>query len=214
MKKKICIIWSSSGVWSALSEYYKNQWNIVHDIHRKQRDLSKEYDITQLCTDISQEEYDIVIFSAGVWYHRSFESLMAHEISEQIFVNTFAPLQLIHSLWKDTKFVYLSSIMQYIPAKNMSVYSGMKRATSQTLKAIRLENPSRSILDIDLGAVKTPMHIKAGMKKSVWKNIETVIPKLVYAIENKHGSTTLFWDWWLMIYIIFPLMRVFLLFKK
>ncbi len=212
--KKICVIWASSGIWKALSEYYKDHWDTVDTITRVSYDLSQNEDIKKLCLSISKKDYDFVIYSAGVWYHRKFEDLTADEISAQISVNTLAPLQLIHALPEGIKFIYISSIMQYIPAKNMSVYASMKRATSQALKTISLENSNRNILDIDLWAVRTPMHLKAGMKKTVWKEIDRVIPKIVHAIENKQGSTTLFWDWFLMIYIVFPLMRVFLWLKK
>ena len=212
--KKLCIIWAGSGVGEALAKYYSAEWLHVDEITRKQVDLSREEDIMKLAEEISQSDYDLVIFSAGVWYHRTFGSLSFEEISEQILVNTIAPLQILRTLWEQTKFVYLSSVMQYIPAKNMSVYASMKRATSQTLRAIRIENSKKKILDIDLWAVKTPMHLKAGMKKMVGKDLEQVIPKLVKKIENKQGSRTLFWDWWIMIYLVFPIYRIFLTITK
>jgi hypothetical protein len=90
----------------------------------------------------------------------------------------------------------------------------MKRATSQTLEAINVENKDIKLLTIDLWAVKTPMHIKAGMKKKVWRDIEKVIPKLVSAIEKKQGNITLFLDWKIIIYIVFPLYRLFLWIKN
>jgi short-subunit dehydrogenase len=77
-------------------------------------------------------------------------SLTQDEISEQIFVNTLAPLYIVQSMNKESKFVFISSIMQYIPAKNMSVYAAMKRATSQTLEAINVENKDIKLLTIDL----------------------------------------------------------------
>jgi len=67
-----------------------------------------------------------------------------------MLVNTLAPLQILRSLPKSTKFVYLSSIMRFIPAKNMSVYAAMKLATSQALQAIRYENKDREILSVDV----------------------------------------------------------------
>ncbi len=212
--KKLCIIWAGSGVGEALAKYYSAEWLHVDEITRKQVDLSREEDIMKLAEEISQSDYDLVIFSAGVWYHRIFGSLSFEETSEQILVNTIAPLQILRTLWEQTKFVYLSSVMQYIPAKNMSVYASMKWATSQTLRAIRIENSKKKILDIDLWAVKTPMHLKAGMKKMVGKDLEQVIPKLVKKIENKQGSRTLFWDWWIMIYLVFPIYRIFLTITK
>lgn len=211
--KKICIIWASSWIGLALAEYYKKTWEHVDVFTRETADLSVHEDIIELSQNISQWDYNTVIFSAWVWYHKSFRLLSSDQISEQVFVNTLAPLQILRTLPQKTKFVYLSSVMQYIPAKNMAVYAAMKRATSHALTTLRYEEKKSQILCVDLWAVKTPMHIKAGMKKMVWKDIETVIPKLVQAIENKQGTTTLFLDWFLMMHIVFPLMRIFLKIK-
>ena len=212
MKKNICIIWASSGVWLALSEYYRAQWNTVDTINRRQCDLSNDSDTTKLCQDISKKKYDILIYAAGVWYYKIFEKLTDTETQEQVSVNTLTPLRILQSLQEKTKFVYLSSIMRYSPAKNMSVYAGMKQATSQTLRTLRIESSQRNILNIDLGAIKTPMHIKAGMWKMFGKEIEEVIPKLVYAIENKQGSIILLWQWKILIYLVFPFYRIYCFF--
>ena len=214
MKKKICIIWASSGIGLALSVYYRAQWDHIDIINRKQTDLSREDDITKLCQNISENDYDIVIYSAGVWYYKKFEQLTNNELQEQISVNTLAPLRILQSLSSEIKFVYLSSIMRYIPAKNMSVYASMKQASSQTLKTLRLENSARKILNIDLGAIKTPMHIKAGMWKMVWQDLEEILPKLVKTIETKQGSVILLWQWKILVYFVFPILRLFLSVKN
>jgi len=207
--KKICIIWAWSWIGKALAEYYEDSQTEIEIFTRNDANLSDLSDIKNLSEKIWAANYDIVIFSAWVWYHALFEKLSSDQISEQIFVNTLAPLQIYKALPYTTKFVYLSSIMQYIPAKKMSVYAAMKHATSQTLSAVGDKN----ILSIDLWAVKTDMHLKAGMKKKVWRDIIKVIPKLVKVIENKQGSKILFWDWWCMIYIVFPFYRIFLKMK-
>ena len=209
MKQKICIIWSSSGVGKALSEYYHAQGDEVDDITRQDYDLGESDDITKLGVHLSEKQYDILIYSAGIWYYKVFESLTDTEIQEQISVNTTAPLKILQSLSKDTKFVYLSSIMRYIPAKNMSVYASMKQATSQTLRTLKNENPERNILNIDLWAMKTPMHLKAGMQKTVGQDVERILPKLVKVIETKQGSVILLWQWKFLVYIVFPLLRIF-----
>jgi len=206
--KKICIIWAWSWIGKVLAEYYKNSQIEVDSFTRNDGDLSELSDIKKLSKRIWAANYDFVIFSAGIGYHALFEKLSSEQISEQVMVNTLAPLHILKWFKDTTKFVYLSSIIQYIPAKNMPVYAAMKHATSQTLSAIGNKN----ILSVDLWAVKTDMHIKAGMKRKVGRDIEKIIPKLVKTIEKKHGSKTLFWDWWCLIYIVFPLYRIFLKF--
>lgn len=212
--KKILIIWSSSGVGLALWEYYKTQWDDVISVTRDDYNLSNIQDIQKLSQDISQNNYDLVIYSAGVGYYKKFWELSSQELSEQIFVNTLAPLEILRNSLKvfqknNTKFVYLSSIMRHIPAKNMSVYAGMKQTTSQTLNTIKIEYPEINILNIDLGAIQTPMHQKAGLPKTVWKQVSKILPKLVKAIDTKQGSVTLLWEWKFMVYIIFPILRIF-----
>ena len=211
--KRICVIWAGSGIGEALFLHYKRSGYDVDSITREDADLSNTQDTIQLIEKIKKQGYDIVIFSAGVWYYKEFASLTSQEIREQVYVNTLTPLQVLLALGVKTKFVYLSSIMQYIPAKNMSIYASMKRATSQTILAIQTESGDRKVLSIDLGAVKTPMHIKAGMKKTVWRDIEKVLPKLIKVIEKKQWTKTLFFDWWFMIHVIFPLYSLFLKLK-
>jgi len=211
--KKILIIWAWSGIGKSLSEYYKKQGYDISVLTRSDYDLWDMNQLEMLWKELHSSSYDIIIFSAGVWYHREFRGLSTKEISEQIIVNTLAPITVLRAIEPEVKFVYLSSIMQHIPAKNMSIYSAMKRATSQALTAVSLEQ-NNNILSIDLWAVKTQMHIKAGMNKMVWKDIQKIIPKLTKAIESKKWTTTLFWDWWIMIYLIFPIYKIFLRYKK
>lgn len=211
--KKICIIWAGSGVWNALQEEYRKLWVVVDGYGRDDIDLRDMQAVEVFAKMIQAKKYDMVIFSAGVWYHKVFSSLSHDEISEQVLVNTLAPTHIVRCLEKPTKFVYLSSVMQYIPAKNMPVYASSKRATTQTLSAMRADKNSPEILSVMLWAIKTQMHIKAGMDKMVGKDLQKVIPKLIYTIDHKQGNRTLFWDWWLMIYIVFPLYKLFLKIK-
>lgn len=210
MPKKICIIWAWSGIWQALFEYYTDRWDDVVAITRQDRDLSQETDIKKLCQDISTMQYDTVIYSAWVGTHKVFLQTTDREISEQVRVNTLAPLMLLSVLPKATKFVYLSSIMQYIPAKNLSVYASMKRATTQVLRTIMFEDTQRKILSIDLWAIKTPMHLKAGLPEMVGKDISEILPKLIKTIDSKEGSIVLCWSWWFVVYFVFPVLRLYI----
>jgi len=212
--KKICIIWAGSWIGKALAEYYTQVWNHVDMIARQDIDVQKQDQRDLLRQKVIHWKYDIVIYSAGVWYHKHFSELSQDEIYSQILVNTLAPLQILSCIWKTTVFVYLSSIVQYIPTKNMSVYAASKRAMSQTLAAVQIENSEIQTLCIDLWAVKTDMHLKAGLTKRVGKDLEKVIPRLVKAIETSRGTKTLFWDWWMTIYIVFPIYRLFLICKN
>lgn len=208
--KSICIIWSWSGIWKALSEYYAQGTSHLRCYTRWDYDLKKPEDVEKLAYELSRSNFDLVIFAAGVWYRREFYDLSSENISQQVLVNTLAPLMLLKSVNRKTKFVYLSSIMQYISPKNMSVYAASKRSVSQVLEALG----SKDILSVDLWAVKTPMHLKAWMPKMVWKDMEVVLPKLVNAIDHSYGRKTLFWDWWCMVYIVFPLIRLVWIIKK
>ena len=213
MKKSICIIWASSWVWQALSEYYRAQWDEVFAPTRSEYNLSNTSDIQEISKHISENNIDIVIFSAGVWFYKYFWELSEWELQEQILVNTLAPLEILRNNRQNfqknnTKFVYLSSIMRHIPAKNMSVYASMKQATSQALYTLMLENANLRILHIDLWAIQTPMHLKAGMQKTVWKNISEILPKLIRTISTKQGSIILLWQWKILVYLVFPALKI------
>ncbi|MDA9129247.1 SDR family NAD(P)-dependent oxidoreductase [Candidatus Gracilibacteria bacterium] len=212
MKKNICIIGASSGVGKALAEYYSSEGNTVFTPRRAKYNLSNYEEIQKLSDTISEEKYDLVIFSAGVGYYKCFTELSDSELQEQISVNTLAPLKILRknlSIFQqnNTKFVYLSSIMRHIPAKNMSVYASMKQATSQTLKTLRLENKNLSIVNIDLGAIQTPMHLKAGMQKTVGKKVSEILPKLIKTLETQEGSIMLLWQWKILVYFVFPVLK-------
>ncbi len=213
MSQKICIIWAWSGVWKALFEYYTQEWNDVVAITRQDIDLSQETDIKKLCLDVSTIQYDLIIYSAWVWTHRVFSGMTDSEVSEQVWVNTLAPLRLLRVLQRDTKFVYLSSIMRHIPVTNMSVYASMKSATTQTLRSIMREDRQRSILSIDLWAMKTPMHLKAWLPEMVGKDVSEILPKLIKIIDSKEGSIVLCWSWWFVVYFVFPVLRLYIFIK-
>jgi len=70
-------------------------------------------------------------------------------------VNTLAPIQILQEYfmshdYSDTKFVYLSSVVERIPSKNMSVYSASKTATTQILRAYKTESPELKVLIVML----------------------------------------------------------------
>lgn len=58
-------------------------------------DLRDTLAVDVFSEELKNKDYDLVIFTAGIGYHRKFSELSSDEIIEQISVNTLAPLQII-----------------------------------------------------------------------------------------------------------------------
>jgi short-subunit dehydrogenase len=229
--KKICIIWASSGIGKEALEQYTQIWYIVDFTLRDSRqkwefqklypksriytvDLNVLEQISSFWESISDTFYDIIIFAAGVGYYKTFENLKTQQLTEQLRVNTLAPIQILQEYfvshdYADTKFVYLSSVLERIPSKNMSVYSASKSAATQILSAYKRESSELKILIVMLWAVKTPMHIKSWLERSVWKNLHKTVKKLIKTIDRHEWIRTLYLDWVLILWIIFPLYNLY-----
>lgn len=234
--KKICIIWASSGIGlEALKQYTKKWYSVdftLRDISQKS-DFQKRFpkshiyivdlnileQISNFGEELSDRFYDTIIFSAGVWSYKIFENLKSQELTQQLRVNTLAPIQILQEYfmshdYSDTKFVYLSSVVEGIPSKNMSVYSASKSAATQILRAYKTESPELKVLIVMLWAVKTPMHEKSGFWKPIWKNLEKTVKKLIKTIDRHEWVRTLYFDWLLVLWLIFPLYNLYLFLKN
>lgn len=233
---KICIIWASSGIGLEALEQYTKKWYIVdftlRDIAQKSEfqkkfpkshiyivDLSVLEQISSFGEDLSDRFYDAIIFAAWVWYYKTFENLKTQQLTEQLRVNTLAPIQILQEYfvthdYVDTKFVYLSSVVERIPSKNSSVYSASKAAATQILLAYKRESPDLRILILMLWAVKTPMHEKSGFWKPVGKNLGKTVKKLIKTVDRHEGVRTLYLDWLIVLWIVFPLYNFYLFLKN
>lgn len=234
--KKICIIWASSGIWLEAVQQYTKLWYSADFTLRSNSqkwefqkqfpkshiyivDLNELDQIASFAEDLSDKHYDTIIFAAGTGFYKWFEDLKIWELTQQLRVNTIAPIQILQEYftnhdYSDTKFVYLSSVLECIPSKNLSVYSASKRATTQILRAYRSETPELRILIIMLWAVKTPMHEKSWFWEAVWKNLQKTVSKLMKTVEHHEWVRTLYLDWVLMLWIVFPLYNFYLFFKN
>jgi len=234
--KKICIIWWGSWIGLEALEQYTKLWYIVdftlRNVTQKSEfqerfpkshihivDLNQWEQILAFGEDIADRFYDTIIFTAGVWYYKTFENLKTPQLSEQLRVNTLAPIQILSEYfeshdYQDTKFVYLSSVMERVPSKNMSVYSASKSAASKVLLAYKQESPELRILIVMLWAVKTPMHIKSWLWKMVWKDLSKTVKRLIKTIERHEWVRTLYFDWVIILWIVFPLYNFYLFLKN
>jgi len=234
--KKICIIWAGSWIgWETLEQYVELWYSVDFTLRNSSQkseyqkrfpkshiyivDLNQLDQIASFWEDISDKFYDVIIFAAGVWYYKTFENLKTPQLTEQLRVNTLAPIQILSEYfenhdYQDTKFVYLSSVMEWVPSKNMSVYSASKSAATKVLLAYKQESPELRILIIILWAVKTPMHEKSGMWKPVGKNLKNTVKKLIKTVEKFEGIRTLYIDWLMILWIVFPLYNLYLFLKN
>lgn len=234
--KKICIIWAGSGIWLETLEQYTKKWYSVDFTLRNSSqksefqkrfpkshifivDLNILEEISTFAEDLSGKFYDTIIFSAGTGYYKTFENLKSWELTQQLRVNTLAPIQILSEYftnhdYSDTKFVYLSSVLERIPSKNLSIYSASKSAATQILWAYKAESPELRVLIIMLWSVKTPMHETSWFWKPVGKNLQKTVQKLIKTVDRHEGTRTLYIDWLLILWIIFPLYNFYLFLKN
>jgi len=220
MIMNICITWVSSWIGKKLLEKYINTWNKVYGIVRTKKqkaeiekiyrdvdiyvcDLSNIEETNKLWKKMKKERFDIMIMNAWYWEYKNFAKNNESEILHQILVNLYSPISLIsnyleNSIVNNTKIVLISSIVWSMPIKKLSIYGASKWWLSHFYRVFKKENPDIPSLCIELGSTKTPMHIKAWMKKSSWKELDRVCNKIIKTIERKEWIRYLYIDWWLV----------------
>lgn len=166
-------------------------------------DLSNTHSLKKLSSKIEKEKYDVIIFNAGYGTYKHFWEIKEEEIFSQIMVNLYSPLLI---LWKNiknvmlnnTKIVFISSISYSLSLKNLSIYIASKWWLSNFYRVFQKEYPNISSLCLEIGATKTPMHVKSGMKKTVWKDLGKVTKKIIKTIKKKQWIQKLYLDWWII----------------
>lgn len=233
--KHICIIGASSGIGKELAKNYSTDTNIHLSLVVRSKDAKKELEKLlswkvhihvsdleerderkKLLSKLKKDHIDTLIYAAGVGYYKKFFEQKSKEISAQSEVNTTFVAELIHALYKDEKqrkswvFVYLSSIISEIPAKHISVYGASKLNTKRMLQTIGAEYPDFHYVLVQLWAVKTPMHIKSWYGQPIWRDPKIVAEKIQKLTTKKRGIYTPFISWKIQVYLIFPVVRIFM----
>ena len=216
----IFITWVSSWIGRNLLEKYTESGNKVYGVVRTQKqkeeiqeefsktkiyvcDLSDVVMVQKLWKTIQKEAFDIMILNAWYWEYKKFTKHNDKEILHQILVNLYTPISLIsnylkNDIVKNTKIVFISSIVWSMPIKNLSVYGASKWWLSHFYRVFKKEHPNIDSLCLELWSTKTPMHTKSGMDNMKWRNLEKVSHKIIQYIEIKQWIRHMYLDWWLI----------------
>ncbi len=160
MKRNILITGSSKGIGLETAKYLAANYNVFIAGRNKEtlEKLCKEHNFKGFCAaDLSEEnaaltlfnnlnqDIDILINNAGVYFYNPIEKMSIDEILNTIKVNTIAPIELIKyyvpfmKKQKWGRIINIGSISGVMGEANASVYSMTKASLIGMTKALALE---------------------------------------------------------------------------
>lgn len=223
-KKSIFITGITSGIGSVIFDLcQKNEFDIAAVVRQEdqlnelknknyssldlyQADLSNKQDVQKLINQIKNMRFDYVLLNAGYALMGAFHELPMESIDKIIEANLLSNMRLTRAFLSNmnhhqTKFIFVSSIAARLPAHNFASYAVSKAGLSHFCNSLRREYPRLSFLCIEIGAVNTPLHNKAGnnvAQKDRFKSAQVIGQRIFKAMHTKEGVVTLSGDWWLM----------------
>ena len=155
--------------------------------------------ITEFCSSISTEHFDIVINNAGVLIPGSLDSTSIESLEETYLINVFAPCRICRVVasqmkkMKSGRIVNISSMWGVIGRKERSVYSSSKFALDGFTASIAAELAEYNILanSVAPGFVKTDLTIRSLGEEGLDK-ISSAIP-LKRLAEPSEIAELVFW---------------------
>jgi len=104
---------------------------------------------------------DILVNNAGIYINKDLEDLEDYEVKNVIYTNLIAPILLIKALRSSIKenglIININSLTTKQPSKGETIYGASKTGLSGFSRGLQLEDRNIKVLDIYLGAMKTPM---------------------------------------------------------
>ena len=160
-------------------------------------DLNSKDGIEKICSQIENEDWDILINLAGVQYFGFFENQAPEHLYESMYVNLLAPIRLIQSVLPRMKarsfgqIVNIGSIFGSINFAHFATYSSAKsglRGLSQSLRRELAATPI-GVTYVAPRAVNTPFNSAKvqELKKLTKMNMdepELVASRIIKAIER------------------------------
>lgn len=161
-------------------------------------DLSDTSAVSRLAKKLEKLRFDFVIWNAGTAQVGKFHELPASSIDDTLSANLTAHMKLTRALLPralpdKTKFCFTSSLAARAPGRRYAAYSVAKAGVSMFCSALRAEYPDLEVLCVEIGAVRTPFHGKAGMDvdNSGFVSHVLIADKYFDAMHEKSGIVTL-----------------------
>jgi len=128
--QNILITWTTSWIWKYLSDNLENDYQIFSYSRKNGYDLTKKGTFENIKENIWEEKLDILILNAWVWEFWNFEDNSLEKYENIINLNLLANIRLLkileNNIWKNTKIIFIWSIISKKFMKNASVYQASK----------------------------------------------------------------------------------------
>ncbi|MBF2053387.1 MAG: SDR family NAD(P)-dependent oxidoreductase [Candidatus Sericytochromatia bacterium] len=146
-----------------------------------------------------------VLFCAGTGQVGAFEALAPETLHTTLQVNLLSIMQMVHGLLQPDamcpgKITLVSSLMATLPAGQAVTYAVSKAGLSHFYRSLKQAQPALPLLCLEIGAVNTPMHAKAGntVSRRGFKSPQKMGQKIFAAMLRQHGLRTLSPEWALL----------------
>lgn len=149
------------------------------------------------------EPVDHLIHNAALGFHGPVEAQSPESIRALVAVNLSAPMAITQALLPRVavcrgKITFISSVAAGLPCPKAAVYAATKAALDAFARSLRVELAGSGVRVqvIHPGAVNTGVHARAGatrgeMNWDRFPSVETVLPRLVRALEGNRTSVSL-----------------------
>ena len=182
--RNILITWHSKWIWKYLDYNLKDNYNVFWFSRENWFDLTKIETFKKIKENIWNKKIDILILNAGVWEFWKFEDNNLEKYENIINLNLLANIRIIKiledNIWKDTKIIFIWSIISKKFMKNAAVYQASKFAIrwfawwlKSEWKKVYLVNPNI----VDTNFHKNKVDLDKRFK-------ETKLIDILYVIKN------------------------------
>ena len=147
--------------------------------------LTNFEDIEKICSEISKNNYDLVINNAGMGSYGNFEDADTKELNDIITINCNAIMMISHSFLKKAKsgdsLIIVSSAIIFMPSPNGPIYVSTKAFSSLLGQCLWQKQRQKGIYVMVLhpGAINTRFFKISGVNKEPSKLIMMSPKKLV-----------------------------------
>ena len=197
--QNILITGTTSWIWKYLEENLRENNNIFSFSRWNWYDLTKSETFEKIINNINQQgdlapwnNLDILILNAGVWEFWDFESISLEKSENIINLNLLANIRILKTLEKNidknTKIIFIGSIISKKFMKNASVYQASKfglrwlaGGLKKEWKKVFLINPK--IVDTDFHKNKILLNTK--FEKTSLESIMETVQNIILKKEER-----------------------------
>lgn len=145
MSRKVFITGAYGGIGQVVAQTYIDAgYEVVMPSHQE-LDLANSFEVEQYIQNHKDDEYDIMIFCAGINRKAELENIKYSDMIDTYQVNVFSSIQLLShyvKLMKDNRYgkiIFVSSLYATVSKELRCNYSGTKSAINGVIHTLALE---------------------------------------------------------------------------